>query len=651
MRRVLLLAACSALVLPAAAQDGFASLPRDPALAYTAHPDDFRELLPYTVPVDDERGEVRLRAHALRYTWQPPETVEIQADLYEESDRWEGSAATPSTYITMTVGLGEAPPPPEDAKQVRVGRYEGRLGRERGDAVLWVMPAPRRWVRTTHLDTTAGPLVAAVEAVGLDALAALPAETSVWADPLTRTVYQTLFDYWTAHPALVWGRQATPAAVVQAFPEAPLGTYRVIGEASFEDRAPRWSASAGGARVAVDRPAAVVPTVAAEACYYDGPPPPPLDALPLEAAARALSAGGLPAPAPDTAFACLTLLALDPAGSHEDYFAESERAAAKLSGDGWAWSRLYALLGPDAPRHLDSRTLWGHPGYQVPDGDEVFGQLVLGPQAALSFRYARGREADAEALAARIALRVLEDDPGERVPYAVRPYSYASTRDVDSPDTTFATAESYSYRPAVGVVGVERGEVALYGEVDGGRGIRLQVPVQDGWAVWDAPGSLCPSLTFAASPSAPLRPCAAEVPEPGALHLHAGPLDRRRSPLAVLRTFREGSGVYLFGTLLLSGSSAPACRAEPFAVPGALAALRLSCDLAELALPPPLGGYADALLAGSSGARAHVIRAAVLELEGVGPYAVFVVGAEGQGETAGALLDRTVRGINVKGPF
>ena len=548
------------------AQDSFASLPRDPALAYTAHPDDFRDVLPYEVAMGDGRGEIRLRAHTFRYTWQPPDEVEIQANLYEQSDRWDGSAAPSSTYIMMTVGVGEPPKPPEDAETVRVGGYDGRLGRKDGDATLWVTPAPKRWVRATHLDTTAGPLVAAVEAVGLDALAALPAETSVWVDPSTRDVYNTLFDYWTAHPGLIWGRRATPGAVAQALPEAPTGAYRVIGEAAFEDRAPRWSASAGDVRVAVDRPAVVVPAVATEACYYDGPLPAPLGALPLEAAARAIS-GDLPTPDYGTAFACLTLLALDPAGSHEDYFAESERAASQLSDDGWAWSRLYALLGPDAPRSLDGREVWGRPGYQVPDGAALFGQLVLGPQSALAFRYARGREADAKALVDGIALQVLERDPGERVPYAVRPYSYRSARDVDSPDTTFATAESYTYDPATGVVAVEQGKAAVYGRAASGADAVAQVPVPDGWAVWNTPGSLCPSLSLAASASAALEPCRATVPEASALHLYAGPSDRRRGPLGLLRAFREGSGASLFGATLLPGASAPTCRAEPLAVP------------------------------------------------------------------------------------
>ena len=505
MRRALLLVACSALVLPAMAQDGFASLPRDPALAYTAHPDDFRDLLPYTVSLDEGRREVRLRAHGLRYTWQPPDEVEIQANLYEQSDRWDGSAAPSSTYILMTVGVGEPPEPPVDAETVRVGGYDGRLGRKDGDATLWVAPAPKRWVRATHLDTTAGPLVAAVEAVGLDALAALPAETSVWVDPLTRTVYQTLFDYWTAHPALVWGRQATPGAVAQAFPEAVPGTYRVVGEATFGDRAPRWSASAGDVRVAVDRPAAVVPTVATEACYYDGPPPPPLDALPLERAARTLSADGLPAPAADTAFACLTLLALDPAGSHEDYFAESERAAAKLSDDGWAWSRLYALLGPDAPRSLEGREVWGRPGYQVPDGGEVLGQLVLGPQAALSFRYARGRETDAKGSrgrhrAAGAGARPRRARALRRSPVQLRK---RSRRGLARHHVRHSRELRVHARRRGCRGGGRRGYRARQGRwraertAPGPRARRV--------GVWNTLGSLCPSLSFAASPSAPLE--------------------------------------------------------------------------------------------------------------------------------------------------
>ena len=231
----------------------------------------------------------------------------------------------------------------------------------------------------------------------------------------------------------------------------------------------------------------------------------------------------------------------------------------------------------------------------------------------------------------------------------MRPYSYASGYDVDLPDTTFATAESYAYTPATGLVERSGGKATLLGPDAAGYQTRLHVPVPDGWAVWSSPGRLCPALTLAASPSAPLEPCQAAVPEPGTLHLHAGLPTRGLGPLNVLQEVREGSAVRLFGATLFFGPPDPTCRAEPATVSGALAALRFTCDIGASVRPLGPGGESDARRSvGLSGPWAHVIRAVVLQLEGLGPYAVLVVAAEGEGAAADALLDQTVQESEAK---
>ena len=69
--------------------------------------------------------------------------------------------------------------------------------------------------------------------------------------------------------------------------------------------------------------------------------------------------------------------------------------------------------------------------------------------------------------------------------------------------------------------------------------------------------------------------------------------------------------------------------------------------MAASALPSSPDDEAAAQAVGFSGSRAHVIRAVVLELEELGPYAVLVVGAEGEGAAADALLDQTVSGLEI----
>ena len=82
-------------------------------------------------------------------------------------------------------------------------------------------------------------------------------------------------------------------------------------------------------------------------------------------------------------------------------------------------------------------------------------------------------------------------------------------------------------------------------------------------------------------------------------------------------------------------------------MPGVLAALRITCDVDAPLLPPRPGEDTDLSYAGTPGARAHVIRALVLELEGLGPYGVLVIGAEGESTAADALLDQTVSGLEI----
>ena len=636
----------------AQADTAFASTPRNPEQVLIVDASELSALVSYRVSLSETGEEIRLQSYPVIQRVDRERNVDVRLNLSSDYPTWP--AAIQSSWVSLTIGVGREPVRPDEASTIHVSGFSGWIDSTDASATAVVVPSLRRWVRASHTDASTRTLLDVLESVDLQGLADLSASKPAWIDPLTLDLYTSAETYWRAHPAIVWGHQATPRALAHALPKAQPGAFRHLAEPVSDDRAPRWSANGPDGRVNVNRPATVVPAVSVEACYYDGVPPPWHGASTLETAALSLRGGDSKPTHVQDPFACLTLHALDPAESQKEYLDASQRLSDELSSDAWSiWEHPYAILGRQWARR--EANVWGREGYRAPLEDKhEHGAFLLDELRGVSFRYLPERETDARALVEQIDVDLLDKDKGERVAYAVYPNSdrtiFISQSGGHTP--TFEDASTYRYSPAEGLVAVDRTKATLHET-----GVSLTLPVPQGWALWNTHGAgwntrgvECSALNVAASPSTPLNPCRADVPEQNELYMYAGRLGKRYDNLLrLLRDFARGRAVHLFGTMLSPEGRQP-CRSMLTEAEGALAAVRFSCEVDGVNVETLEAAGMDtvSLFHDSIGPESRVLRALVLEHEEVGLYAVLVVGAAGTGAEADELLDHTVTGLEAQ---